>query len=299
MSRDIDENSARAYSVTRRRQLNVIRIGQLYIGSMKGNGRELAELMRIKRVDILCVQESRWKSKKAKELWDGYKLIYSGANEQGRNVIGVVLSGEMKNAVAEVSRKNVCIMRVKICYGGETMNIISAYAPQVGCTEEEKNRFWNEMSEVTQELEEQERIVVGADFNGHFGNEKDVIERVHGGHGIGERNPEGKSLVDFAVSFDMLLATDSCVLIIDYKQWKPMGSHILGTHRCYSVVSQYGSCNPGLRDDKSDKFIVNTGASRSFIPSSLNEQLNPTSHANLHVSTASGVPLTMYGRLEM
>lgn len=31
----------------------------------------------------------------------------------------------------------------------------------------------------------------------------DVIERVHGGHGIGERNPEGENVVDFAMSFDM------------------------------------------------------------------------------------------------
>ncbi|XP_064091671.1 uncharacterized protein LOC135205252 [Macrobrachium nipponense] len=64
-------------------------------------------------------------------------------------------------------------MRVKICYGGETVNIISAYAPQVGCTEEEKSSFWNSMNEVTQELEEQKKIVVGADFNGHVGNVND------------------------------------------------------------------------------------------------------------------------------
>ncbi|XP_064106788.1 uncharacterized protein LOC135215766 [Macrobrachium nipponense] len=85
------------------------------------------------------------------------------------------------------------------------MNIISAYTPQVSCAEEEKSCFWNEISEVTQELEEQERTVVGANFNGHVGNEKDVIEPVHGGHGIGERTPEGESIVDIAVSFDMAI----------------------------------------------------------------------------------------------
>ncbi|XP_064085375.1 uncharacterized protein LOC135200698 [Macrobrachium nipponense] len=96
-------------------------------------------------------------------------------------------------------------MRVKICYEREPINIINAYAPQVGRTEKEKSSFWNDMNEVTQELEEQERIVVGADFNGHVGNKNDIIEHVHGGQGIGERSPEGGSTVDFTMSFDMAI----------------------------------------------------------------------------------------------
>ena len=36
-----------------------------------------------RRVDILCVQETRWKGDKAKELVGGCKLLYSGADENG------------------------------------------------------------------------------------------------------------------------------------------------------------------------------------------------------------------------
>ena len=39
------------------------------------------------------------------------------------------------------------------------------------------------MNEVINELEEHERIIVGADFNGHVGNSNEVIECVHGGCG--------------------------------------------------------------------------------------------------------------------
>ena len=184
---------------------NGFRVGQLNIGSMTGRGRELADLMRKRKIDVLCVQETRWKGNKAKELGDGYKLLYSGANAQGRNGVGIVLSGELKSTVTEVCRKNDRIMRLKICCGGDTVNIISAYAPQGGCTEEEKGTFWSEMDGVMQELEEHERVIVGADLNGHVGSENYVIGRVHGGHGIGERNPEGESIVDFAMSFDMAI----------------------------------------------------------------------------------------------
>ena len=184
---------------------NGFRLGQLNIGSMTGRGRELADLMRKKKIDVLCVQETRWKGNKARELGDGYKLLYSGANAQGRNGVGIILSGELKNKVMEVYRKNDRIMRVKICFGGQTVNVISAYAPQVGCSEEEKGTFWSEMDGIMQELEEHERVIVGADMNGHVGSRNDVIERVHGGHGIGEKNPEGENIIDFAMSFDMAI----------------------------------------------------------------------------------------------
>ncbi|XP_068215879.1 uncharacterized protein [Palaemon carinicauda] len=54
-----------------------------------------------------------------------------------------------------------------------------------------------------QVLEEHERVIVGADLESHVGNWNEAIGRVHGGHGIGESNTEGESVVDFAVSFDM------------------------------------------------------------------------------------------------
>ena len=47
--------------------------------------------------------------------------------------------------------------------------------------------------------------IIGADLNGHVGSENEVVERVHGGHDIGERNAEGESIVDFAMSFDMAI----------------------------------------------------------------------------------------------
>ncbi|KAF7690900.1 hypothetical protein HF521_011197, partial [Silurus meridionalis] len=47
--------------------------------------------------------------------------------------------------------------------------VISAYAPQVGCEMEEKERFWSELDEVVDGVPRKERLVIGADFNGHVG----------------------------------------------------------------------------------------------------------------------------------
>ena len=64
----------------------------LNVGSMTGRGRELAELMERRKVGVLCGQETRWKENKTRELGGDCKLFYSGADERGRNGVGIVLS---------------------------------------------------------------------------------------------------------------------------------------------------------------------------------------------------------------
>ena len=43
-----------------------LRIATLNVGSMTGKGRELANVLNRRRIDIACVQETRWKGSKAK-----------------------------------------------------------------------------------------------------------------------------------------------------------------------------------------------------------------------------------------
>ena len=40
-----------------------VKVGTLNVGTMTGNGRELADMMVKRKVDILCVQETRWKAR--------------------------------------------------------------------------------------------------------------------------------------------------------------------------------------------------------------------------------------------
>ena len=40
---------------------SLVRVGTLNIGTMTGRGRELADMMERRNVDILCLQETKWK----------------------------------------------------------------------------------------------------------------------------------------------------------------------------------------------------------------------------------------------
>ncbi|KAK3544179.1 hypothetical protein QTP86_006033 [Hemibagrus guttatus] len=179
-----------------------LRIGTLNVGTMTGKGRELADMMERRKVDILCVQETRWKGSKARSIGAGFKLFYYGVDSK-RNVVGVVLKEEFVRNVLEVKRVSDRVMNLKLEFEGVMLNVVSGYAPQVGCELEEKERFWSELDEVMESIPTGERVVIGADFNGHVGEGNTGDEEVMGKFGVKERNLEGQIVVDFAKRMDM------------------------------------------------------------------------------------------------
>ena len=122
-----------------------VKIGTLNIGTMTGKEREVADLMERRKLEVLRIQETRWSGNKTWELGGGFKLFYSGADERGRNGVGIVLSSEHKENIVSVTRKNNRIMAIRMIIGETIMNIICVYAPQTCCEEEEKVEFWQDL----------------------------------------------------------------------------------------------------------------------------------------------------------
>ncbi|KAK3530456.1 hypothetical protein QTP86_024366, partial [Hemibagrus guttatus] len=179
-----------------------LRIGTLNVGTMTGKGRELADMMERRKVDILCVQETRWNGSKTRSIGAGFKLFFYGVDSK-RNGVGVVLKEEFVRNVLEVKRVSDRVMSLKLEIEGVMLNVVSGYAPQVGCELEEKERFWSELDEVMESIPTGERVVIGADFNGHVGEENTGDEEGMGKFGVKERNLEGQMVVDFAKRMDM------------------------------------------------------------------------------------------------
>ncbi|KAK3556316.1 hypothetical protein QTP70_007123 [Hemibagrus guttatus] len=110
---------------------------------------------------------------------------------------------EFVRNVLEVKRVSDRVMGLKLEIEGVMLNVVSGYAPQVGCELEEKERFWSELDEVMESIPTGERVVIGADFNGHVGEGNTGDEEVMGKFGVKERNLEGQMVVDFAKRMDM------------------------------------------------------------------------------------------------
>ena len=101
------------------------------------------------------------------------------------------------------------VMRMKLEIEGEVWNIISCYAPQTGCTEYEKDQFWETIDSEMQAVKRSERLVAAGDLNGHVGSDKIGYEEVHGGHGVGAPNEEGIKVLDFATAYQMRILNTS------------------------------------------------------------------------------------------
>jgi exonuclease III len=106
-----------------------IRLGSWNVGSLTGKLRELVDAAIRRRVNILCVHETKWKGQKAKEVEDtGFKLWYTGTTS-GTNGIGILIDRSLKDGVVDVRRQGDRIILVRLVVGDLALNVISVYAP--------------------------------------------------------------------------------------------------------------------------------------------------------------------------
>ena len=183
---------------------SLIRVGTLNIGTMTGRGRELADMMEQRNVDILCLQETKWKGSKARNIGGGCKLFYKGADGR-KNGIGIMMREELVESVLEVKRVSDRLMALKLEVKGYILNLVSAYVPQVNNSMEEKNDFWEDLNRLIESILKKERIVLGSYLNGHMGKGNIGDEEIMGKYGAGTRNKERSMVMDFGKRMDLAI----------------------------------------------------------------------------------------------
>ncbi|KAH1214111.1 Craniofacial development protein 2 [Glycine max] len=183
-----------------------IRFGTWNIGTLTGKSMEIVDVMVRRKINFMCLQETKWTGEKAKELDNsGFKLWYTG-KIRSRNGVGIIVDKEWKKDVVDVRRVGDRIIVLKLVVGQDTFNVISGYAPQVGLAEHFKVKFWEDLKGVLQDIPQGEKVFLGGDLNGHVGSMARGFEGVHGGFGLGEMNGEGKSILEFSEALDLSIA---------------------------------------------------------------------------------------------
>jgi hypothetical protein len=95
---------------------------------------------------------------------------------------------------------------IKLIFGDLVLNVISAYAPQVGLSDGVKRRFWEDLEDMVRGVSSSEKLFIGGDLNCHVGTGRGGFERVHGGFGYDEQNQEGEDILNFAIVYDLMVA---------------------------------------------------------------------------------------------
>ncbi|XP_055377909.1 craniofacial development protein 2-like [Condylostylus longicornis] len=163
-----------------------VRIGTWNIGSLTGRSKELAEVLKRRNIDICCIQEVKWKGANARQIGEGYTVVYNGYGT--KNGVGIAVNEKMCNNIIQIKRINDRLMYVKIIIEENIFNIISAYAPQTGCDSQTKLIFFECLEETLQSLPLNESTILCGDLNGHIGKINVTNNPSHGGFGYGQIN---------------------------------------------------------------------------------------------------------------
>src|SRR5271163_4445121 len=180
-----------------------LRVGSVNVGSLTGRSGEVADMCERRCLDFCCLQETRWKGGSAKLLGKN-KIFWTGCKE-GTAGVGVVVAEKWVESVIEVRRISERLMVLRVIVGKAVLNLISAYAPQVGRAMEDKEEFFVSLGRLVSDVGVGERVIIGSDLNGHVGADVDGFEGVHGGHGFGARNVEGEMVLEYADALDLVV----------------------------------------------------------------------------------------------
>ena len=172
---------------------------------MEGKALEVVEMMQRRRLEVLCVQETKWKGDRARQMAGGYNMMHAGGDGRS-NGVGVIVSEEISREVVRVERWNGRAIAVWMRVQKQLMCVISVYGPQTGRTEAEKQDFRDEVEKMMGLVEVGTMLCVAGDCNAHAGVAETGDEESIGRYGWGTRNREGQDLVEMVMRNGMVVA---------------------------------------------------------------------------------------------
>ena len=82
-------------------------------------------------------------------------LLFYHGRKTNRNGVGIIVSQKWKDNIFAVNRMSSRLTSMKL-----RLSIISAYAPQVGCTDQEKELLWEKLDEMLQQIPDTEHVII-------------------------------------------------------------------------------------------------------------------------------------------
>ena len=205
--RNVVGASGQHQTVIKLPEQHFLRLATVNVGSLRGRSNEVVETVSRRNVDICCIQEVRWRGAGTKFISGKdckYKFFWVG-NTQGTAGVGIFLAEKFVENVIHVERVNDRLMLIKLLLSQTIVTVVSAYAPQQGLSDSEKDTFYDTLIEKLAQSNEKEIVFLAGDLNGHVGNLSDGYDHVHGSFGFGSRNREGERILEFSLAMDMVV----------------------------------------------------------------------------------------------
>lgn len=163
-----------AHKNNRNESKDAIKIGSWNIRTLlpEGTMEEIGRQMKIYEIEVLALQEIRWAGEGRIDK-ETYSLWYGGGSKRGQYGTAFMVGNNFKEKVTEFERVNDRISYIKITRTEtESITIINAYAPTDVTKRIEKNKFYENLEEVCENLPKRHTVLLLGDFNAKLGKEE-------------------------------------------------------------------------------------------------------------------------------
>ncbi|XP_012942201.1 craniofacial development protein 2-like [Aplysia californica] len=175
---------------------------------------------KIKRMNVnimgLCVV--RWTGA-GSIVSDSCKTIYSAEGDKPERGVAVIMdlptSRTLKGYLTLADR----VMQVRLKGSFFDATIIQAYAPTSECTEEEIEKFCDEINQAKTHCKSQDIVIVMGDFKGKVGTTRH--EDIVGPYGLGTRNERGEKLIEWVILNDIIIiGITKKIMDLEEESWR-------------------------------------------------------------------------------
>ena len=75
------------------------------VRTREGKAWEVEEIIKRRKIEVLCVQETKWRGDRARKIADGYKMLHAGGDGRSRpSGVGIIVNVEISKEVVRVER---------------------------------------------------------------------------------------------------------------------------------------------------------------------------------------------------
>jgi len=116
------------------------RVGTWNVDSLTGRAGEVEEALSARKVDVTCIQETRWKGSGCKfygTKGKRHKLFWVGGEER-LDGVGIFIVQKWVDNVVSVERHSKGVLILKVVLNSGLLNILTVYVPHSRKLEEEK-----------------------------------------------------------------------------------------------------------------------------------------------------------------
>ena len=137
-----------------------------------------------------------------------------------------MLAEKWLEKVFDVQRISDRIIQIRLVLGKVVYTFLSIYAPQVGLSDSEKERFFDQLQSSVSKVPSSEVLFPIGDWNEHVGADSCDFTEAHGGKGFGTGNTEGERILEFAVANSLVIG-NTCFI----KRTSHLITYCSGTHK--------------------------------------------------------------------